>query len=342
MVLSAGAQSGLLRGERREAIAAAARLPSGSNGGGTGDAIAKVLDYQQDRHVAFSGDVWRDHPAPSAALGLQLAQLADKHAGSASTATAALAHIDSVDSPDGRQLRVSAAALGDCDVFIAIKSGADGTTSVRRLFDEFDYPEIFPDATQATRKFLTGIGDGMATDRYEQTASVLLGPDDTAVVFTASDGYWDGYAARTQGVGQGLDLRQVNGAMRAAIAASVDRGLAADPAGMADHLVEDLIRQYEEIGLPNTDNISATAMVVAGSGPRPEPVVIGSIDGSGHFGPTEAMVDDMVADIHRNHGPSILPETGFGDNRVIARQLNAWRQGSEPPTARPKPTALAP
>ncbi len=338
MVLSASAQSGLLEGERREDLAIGTRLP----GQGAGDAIAQHVDYQQDRHVAFAGDALTNHASPGKMLAGQLNQLADKNAQSVSSAAASMVHVDTVDTADGRALKLSAASLGDCDVFVAVKSGADGTTRVRRLFDEFDYPDEFGPTTQPTRKLIAGIGMDTMPECLEQSAVIPLQPDDKAVVFSASDGYWDGYAALNRGTARGLGLDQINTELRDRIATSVDRGLAGDDAGMADHLVEDLIRQSQEAGLPNTDNISATALVVAGSGPKPEPVVIGSIDGSGAVGPTEAMVDDMVADIHQQQGPSILPKAGLGPAHAVTGKLAAWRKGGEAPAPTAQPGPLKP
>lgn len=326
-VLSASSQSGLKDGERREVSAERLR----SLGGPTASAVADEIQYQQDRTIAFDGRAMPSTGSPGDHLENMLSDLAEKHQGIRSSAAATLVHVDVQDGPDGRTIALDAASLGDCDVFVAVKPANGGPATVQRLFDDEDFPDQFDAKSTALRKALNGIGDSTEPDVYRQTHSVHLQPGDTAVVFTGSDGFWDGYAGAGGHIGKGLAVKDAVAEMRTAIGQSVDRVLSDPDVPAAAQLVENLVSHSEDQRVGQTDNISTTALMIKGGQPPPPKVVLGSIDGSGTVGPTEAMVDSMVADIHDRFGPSLLAANDSSLKASAASRLGKWRSGDEAP-----------
>jgi len=235
-------------------------------------------------------------------------------------------------------VHVDASTVGDSDVYVAVgKPG--GQVSLKRLFDGEDFPGQIDALGTANRKYVEGLGNQAEPLRRDQSSSFPLKADETAVIFTASDGLWDGYAGlqsafKTEGP---LDIQALESRMKGAISASVARGLdGSSGRSMAGTLVHDLLDVSRSNGIKNTDNLSATALTIPGSGPLPAPRVIGSIDGAGQVGPTEAMVDAMVSDVHKELGPTLLAR----NDNVAAQRLSGWRErraGAPAPEPVPAP-----
>ena len=328
--INAHGVSGLYHGVRRETLKQAR----------ADDQQGKY--YQQDRSIAASaGNISPDVPVGKQ-LGAILIELAEKNADAESSAAIALAHVDVRDTPDGRKLTIDAACMGDCDVYLAI-SPADGSApSVQRLFDDVDFSEQFDGVAQATRKLIAGIGSLSEPEAMYQRYSVNLKPGETATVFTASDGYWDGHAVLAHPKADGLSDQQAHARMTGQIGRAVMQGLAhGDDSAMSAVLTGDLLEKSEQADIPNTDNISATAAVIRPDGKAPEAFIIGSIDGAGAIGPTEEMVDGMVADIHAKLGPSLLVGNDNRHDASLTAGLDDWRErrqrsaGSKPAATRP-------
>ncbi|MBV6632403.1 MAG: hypothetical protein KI792_05130 [Alphaproteobacteria bacterium] len=298
--------------------------------------------HQQDRHVAFAASEMPDGDKPVDQLTNMLDQLGEKHADADSSAAASLVRVSTEDGPNGRSLKLEASSIGDCDVFVAVTPGDGGPTRVQRLFDDECFPAEFGRETPALRKLVNGIGLDVLPETMSQTVKFDLQPGDTATVITASDGYWDGYCDACKFIDQGMEVEDANRAIRELIGESIDRGLADPSSPMADRLVDDIIERAEAAARRNTDNISTTALVIEGDKPAPSPIVIGSIDGSGKVGPTEEMVDSMVADIHERFGPSIVAANDSQLNTEAASRLGSWRADRAPkgPTTGPEPKAL--
>lgn len=343
--LSTAARSGMLDGEDREVLAEreTAGMPDPV---AAAEKRAKIA-YQQDRSLALAG--WPPDQAgtasPAARLGDTLDLLAREHGGNESSAAIAMAHVHTTEATNGkdktRQLHIDAASIGDCDVYIAIRNGK-GQTSVRRLFDPDDFPQVIDEAGTAMRKFAECIGGQGDPQQRQHQLAIPLKPDDTAVVFTASDGFWDGYAAlpgHDSDTTRDEPISAKTRRMKSEIAASVGRELEQHGGThIAEGLVNELLERSRTSSLPHTDNLSATALVISGSGPAPAPTVIGSIDGSGKIGPAEQMLAAMQRDIRQQLGPSLLaPE------QAPATALSDWRgrRGDQrmPATAPARPLA---